>query len=638
MSCSPSPGAMDRARHVLATVFGHPRLTEVQAAALPVVLSGRDAIIVGPTGGGKSLCYQVPAVCAAPPSLTVVVSPLVALMSDQVTRLTSLGIAAAAVHAGQPAGESRAALHAAERGQLRLLHVSPERLVGAPDLRAALGRAPVDRVVVDEAHCVVRWGRDFRPDYLALAEAFAALGRPQLVALTATATSAEQAEILQALDRPAARRVVVGFDRPGLYFAVRATPTWSDKLRAVVATARQVPGPMLIYTATRGESDWLARTLARRHRLPAASYHAGLAAPIRAAVQAAFMADRLRVVVATAAFGMGVDKPGIRSVIHWSPPASLTDYVQAAGRAGRDGDPALALLLVAEADRRWREAMLAEPAPTLADLSLTCLALGGHATAHAGTHPEAIAARTGLSPRRVRAGLALLHGAGVARPVGGAAGSWILVRAPAAASWPRWPAPPKGSAPPAASPSARSRATPPGTPAVARSSPRGLAPRSRSRGPTAATSAGARPARRPGGDAARRPWPTRARPRRALRGTHATPAALTRSCPSTSPCWRPSPRAAATRRPGRWLAPWRGRSRWPSPPPRRRRRSRGWARAGSSSWTTPTRRRDGRSPGAGARASPPPRPACPSPPAATRPRRLTPIGPARRLAAPWRSS
>lgn len=433
MSCSPSPGAMDRARHVLATVFGHPRLTEVQAAALPVVLSGRDAIIVGPTGGGKSLCYQVPAVCAAPPSLTVVVSPLVALMSDQVTRLTSLGIAAAAVHAGQPAGESRAALHAAERGQLRLLHVSPERLVGAPDLRAALGRAPVDRVVVDEAHCVVRWGRDFRPDYLALAEAFAALGRPQLVALTATATSAEQAEILQALDRPAARRVVVGFDRPGLYFAVRATPTWSDKLRAVVATARQVPGPMLIYTATRGESDWLARTLARRHRLPAASYHAGLAAPIRAAVQAAFMADRLRVVVATAAFGMGVDKPGIRSVIHWSPPASLTDYVQAAGRAGRDGDPALALLLVAEADRRWREAMLAEPAPTLADLSLTCLALGGHATAHAGTHPEAIAARTGLSPRRVRAGLALLHGAGVARPVGGAAGSWILVRAPAAA-------------------------------------------------------------------------------------------------------------------------------------------------------------------------------------------------------------
>ncbi len=432
MSSSLQPyGPPDHVASVLASVFGHARLTPVQAAALPVVLAGHDALVVAPTGGGKSLCYQLPALAEPAPALTVVVSPLVAVMTDQVAALRARGAPAAAVHAGQAAGEARSVLHAAARGQLRLLYVSPERLVGSSDLRRALAGLPIRRVVVDEAHCVVRWGRDFRPDYLGLATAIAAFGRPQLVAVTATATRREQSDILHALGRPGARRVAVGFDRPELYFAVSPAPTWDAKLRAVVGAARRAPGPLLVYTATRHEAERLARALARGFGLPAACYHAGLARPVRAAVQAGFMADRVRVVAATCAFGLGVDKADVRAVVQWSPPPSLTDYLQAAGRAGRDGAPALALMLWSDDDRRWRQAALAEPAPTMADLGLACLALDGTAAPAASTL-EAVAQRAGLSPRRARDALGLLRRAGIARPVGGDGGAWIAVRPPSA--------------------------------------------------------------------------------------------------------------------------------------------------------------------------------------------------------------
>jgi len=405
--------------------FGHLALRPGQGRAVTAALAGDDVLVVMPTGAGKSLCFTLPAVVAA--GLTVVVSPLVALMNDQVAALRARGIPAAAVHGLRDPGAGAADVRAAVQGRLRLLYVSPERLA-APALQAALRRAPLVRVVVDEAHCLLQWGHDFRPDYLALRAVLEAVGRPPITALTATATRAEQAEILRLLGRPSARRVVTGFDRPEIHHAVLPAASPGAKARALVALLGHRPGPALVYTGTRAEAEQVARGLAGRS-VAAAAYHAGQAGPLRRATQEAFMADRVRVVAATSAFGLGVDKPDVRAVVHWGLPFDLTAYVQAAGRAGRDGLPALSLLLAGPDDRRLRLWQLAAAVPTGTELAALFLAFVAEGADGPAVDEAALAARAGVPPGRARAGLAGLARRGIVRRIGGA-GAWAVVRAP----------------------------------------------------------------------------------------------------------------------------------------------------------------------------------------------------------------
>jgi ATP-dependent DNA helicase RecQ len=429
------PSALSDSRIVstLVRVFGHAALRPAQAGIVRDVLAGHDILAVLPTGGGKSLCYQLPAVLDDPSGLTLVVSPLIALMEDQVDALRARGVPAAALHGLLTAAEAGSVMHAAARGQLRLLYVSPERLVGSGGLRALLARAGVRRVVVDEAHCVVRWGPDFRPDYLGLGDVLPALGDPQLLALTATATRADQREILRLLGRPRARVVVAGFDRPEIFYGVCHTPSRGAKAKSLMRVLRRAgrtEGAVLVYVGTRSEAESVARWLVQRQQVPAAAYHAGLPAIARTAVQQAFMASRLRAVVATTAFGMGIDKPDVRAVVHWTLPGDLTEYIQAAGRAGRDGDPALALMLYAPEDRRLREWQIAGDAPSAADLSAAYIALEIRATFGGLADERTITENAGLVGARLKGALVCLQRAGVVRRAVGVADAWTIVRPP----------------------------------------------------------------------------------------------------------------------------------------------------------------------------------------------------------------
>jgi len=414
-------------RDLLRSVFGHHDLRAGQMAAITAALGGEDLLVVMPTGSGKSLCFQLPALRAD--GLTVVVSPLIAIMKDQVDALRAKGVAAAAINSLEPPGAGAATLRAAAQGRLQLLYVAPERL-NSPSVRSVLVNVPPVRVVVDEAHCVIRWGHDFRPDYLGLADVLKELGEPPLTALTATATTDEQQSILSALDRPGARRIITGFDRPELYFAVQQCPTQGAKGAALTDVLARIEGPALVYCGTRVETEAIARGLVKRHRIAAAPYHAGLPARHRREAQDAFLTNRLRVVAPTSAFGMGVDKPDVRAVVHWTLPFDLTGYYQAAGRAGRDGNRALCHLLYSHEDRRLRNWQLSAAAPSVEQLGALFMNLAAQSPAGDGLDEAALAALAGLSPPVVRAGLATLSRPGIVRRIGWSAGAWTIVRPP----------------------------------------------------------------------------------------------------------------------------------------------------------------------------------------------------------------
>ncbi len=413
------------ARSCLQDVFGHTTLRPAQELALRHVLAGRDVLVVMPTGGGKSLCYQLPAAMGR--GLTVVVSPLVALMKDQVDALRARGVAAGAWYAGQPEAESAATTRAVRQGQLRLAYLSPERL-RAPGARALLARARPERVVVDEAHCVVAWGPEFRPDYLRLAGALAALGDPPVVALTASATQDEQTAILRSLGRPRAARVVAGIDRPELFLAARGVRSSAERLMVLCRALRRVNGNAIVYAPTRGEAERLAGHLATSLGRPAGAYHAGLPAAQRSALQAAFLADRLPILVATSAFGLGVDKADVRAVLVASPPADLSALYQCFGRAGRDGHPALALLVHGPDDFRFRAWQIHAATPGLAELAALCGVLARPGTASPALGEDELATGAGLPLAGVRSAVAVLDQAGVLRRV--TPGRWTSVRPP----------------------------------------------------------------------------------------------------------------------------------------------------------------------------------------------------------------
>jgi len=348
-------GGLDAARVVLGERFGHARFRVHQLKVLGPLLAGRSVLAVLPTGAGKSLCFQIPALLAN--GLTLVVSPLISLMQDQVATLRRHGIAAAFLNSQLDAEQRRRVEHATVAGQVALLYCAPERLASLVHLLGAAA-VPVSLLAVDEAHCIVEWGNDFRPVYRRLGVFRAALGDPPTIALTGSATPAARADILHVLRLPGAEVVVTSFDRPNLAFAVERVATDRERFRRLRGLVREVAGAAIVYTPTRRLTELVTRALLRAG-VRTAPYHAGLTAAIRARVLRAFLGDRVGTVVATSAFGMGIDKPDVRRVIHWGPPRTLEAYYQEAGRAGRDGAPADCRILWRRRDLIWAGADLA---------------------------------------------------------------------------------------------------------------------------------------------------------------------------------------------------------------------------------------------------------------------------------------
>jgi ATP-dependent DNA helicase RecQ len=350
----------DLIRLVAAEGFGFAELRDGQLDAMRAILQGRDTLCVLPTGGGKSAVYQLPALLLTGP--TVVVSPLIALQRDQVRglseRLTTLlgpatsttAPAEAAVAANSDVGQAarQAAFDAVRQGRTEFLFLAPEQLA-RDDVRAALRQARPSLFVVDEAHCIASWGHDFRPDYLRLGQAIEDLGRPAVVALTATAAPPVRREIRERLRMRDVAEVVRGFDRPEISLSVLMFTSEEGKRTALIERIAGETKPALVYAATRRATEELAAELAELG-LSAHPYHAGLRAARRREVEADFMADRCDVVVATTAFGMGIDKPNVRTVIHAEVADSLDAYYQEIGRAGRDGQPAVACLFYRSED------------------------------------------------------------------------------------------------------------------------------------------------------------------------------------------------------------------------------------------------------------------------------------------------
>ena len=339
------------ARAALHEHFGYAEFRPGQEAAVESVLAGRDTLVVLPTGGGKSLCYQVPALML--PKLTVVISPLISLMKDQVDALDARGLPATFVNSTLTSSQISDRLSRAIRGDVKLLYVAPERFdFGTTAER--LRDAGISLLAVDEAHCISEWGHDFRPSYLRIAQVREKLGWPPTIALTATATPHVRTDIVAQLKLDAPTTIITGFDRANLSYHVIPTKTDSDKDDALVHLLRATDGLAVIYASTRKAVERIA-VLLERARIPAAAYHAGLDDERRHAVQTAFMGEQVRAIVATNAFGMGIDKANVRLVVHYTMPGTLEAYYQEAGRAGRDGMPAGCYLLHAFPDRFTHE-------------------------------------------------------------------------------------------------------------------------------------------------------------------------------------------------------------------------------------------------------------------------------------------
>lgn len=332
---------------ILKTYFGYDSFREGQGEIIDTILSGRDALAIMPTGAGKSLCYQVPALLL--PGITLVVSPLISLMQDQVKSLNEAGIHAAYINSSLTEGQINKALSFAARGVYKIIYVAPERLETASFLSFAL-HTPISMVTVDEAHCISQWGQDFRPSYLKIIDFVEQLpGNPIISAFTATATEVVKNDIARILKLKNPNVVVTGFDRENLYYQVEHL-TGKQKdifIQNYIETHPNESG--IIYCATRKNVDTLYEKLLKQG-VSVTRYHAGMSNDIRKKSQDDFIYDRAQVVIATNAFGMGIDKSNVRFVIHYNMPQSMENYYQEAGRAGRDGEPAKCILLFSTQD------------------------------------------------------------------------------------------------------------------------------------------------------------------------------------------------------------------------------------------------------------------------------------------------
>jgi len=368
---SKAAAAMRRARTLLRDTFGLSRLRPGQAAVIERVLAGQATLAVMPTGAGKSLCYQLPALIL--PGRTVVVSPLIALMKDQCESLRERGIAAVQVNSATDSEETKAALAAVADGSARIIMTTPERLQDPAFLEDLLSH-PVSLLAVDEAHCISHWGHDFRPAFLEIAHALPRLGRPIVLALTATATDQIAQDICQQLGIPAGGVVNTSAFRPNLDLRVLPVGREADKMAQAVKLVRATPGSGIVYAATVKAAQAVHEALLAAGE-SVGLYHGKMPAAERAATQDAFMNGATRVIVATNAFGLGIDKPDIRFVLHYQLPATLEAYYQEAGRAGRDGELARCTLLFLRGDKAIQQFFMAGRYPGEEDAAAIVAAL-----------------------------------------------------------------------------------------------------------------------------------------------------------------------------------------------------------------------------------------------------------------------
>lgn len=330
---------------LLKQYFGHDSFRDGQENIIDNISSGRDALCIMPTGGGKSICYQIPALMSD--GIAIVISPLISLMKDQVTSLNQNGIRAAYINSTlTPAQQSRA-IYNAMRGEYKLIYVAPERLE-APAFLNLCNSIKISLIAVDEAHCVSQWGHDFRPSYLKIADFISKLdNRPVISAFTATATDAVKRDILNLLGLKNPFEITTGFDRKNLFFAVKRPQNKQKELLAIVSEHKNQSG--IIYCATRKNVEKVSDFL-NENGYDSLIYHAGLSNEIRSKNQDDFINDRCNLIVATNAFGMGIDKPDVRFVVHYNMPKNLENYYQEAGRAGRDGENSDCVLLYSPGD------------------------------------------------------------------------------------------------------------------------------------------------------------------------------------------------------------------------------------------------------------------------------------------------
>jgi ATP-dependent DNA helicase RecQ len=340
-----------QARQIMERTFGFREFRPGQEAILDAILSGEDTLVVMPTGGGKSLCYQLPALVL--PGVTLVISPLIALMKDQVDSLRVMDLPAVSIHSLMGIQEQTDVLKKIADRFYKLIYVSPERLRNNLFL-SVLKKTSVSLVAVDEAHCISAWGHDFRPDYLRIGQTLEWLGKPQTVALTATATARVREDIILQLKLRAPRQFVTGFDRKNLFFEISQVRSSKEKLSLLAGRLAPLRGGTIVYAGTRKAVESIVQYLDRQD-IKALGYHAGLEEEERSRIQEAFLEGRADLIVATNAFGMGIDRSDIRLIVHEQLPGTMEAYYQECGRAGRDGDPATCLLLFSLSDRKLQE-------------------------------------------------------------------------------------------------------------------------------------------------------------------------------------------------------------------------------------------------------------------------------------------
>ena len=401
---------------VVSNVFGLQQLRPGQRAVIDSVLARRHTLAIMPTGAGKSLCYQVPALLMS--GMTLVVSPLIALMRDQYEKMTALDLAAVQINSAVPLQEARRAKSRIGRRAVEFVFTTPEQLL-SPELTQVLSRARVDLVVIDEAHCISQWGHDFRPAYVEALHSIRAFRDATVLALTATAPPEVLEDIQAQLGLGPLSIVNTGVHRPNLRYAVRQVESDTDKQRQLIDILRHLEGAGIVYAASVRHVEAIARLL-KAEGIDAVSYHGRMPVKARSAAQDAFMSGRIDTVVATNAFGMGIDRADIRAVVHYDLPASLDVYYQESGRAGRDGRPSDCLLLFQRRDRALQSFFLAGRYPTRDDVVAVGAALRQLPSGATITTSELRTVVTTVAASKMRVILNLLKESGAIRERRGA--------------------------------------------------------------------------------------------------------------------------------------------------------------------------------------------------------------------------